>query len=194
MLNKIASKFTNRLLSQNIIEREYFDIYVYGFELLISFFLSTSTIVLIGIILGCIEQTIVFLAVFILLRSFSGGYHATTYSMCAIVTLFTYGLVIFLSSYVYINHLGYMLLGITGFLLLALFAPVEHPNKVTTRKQKLYHKLISLILFIAFLSVGIRMSTIKPILGNVVFYSLSADLLLLFVKNKRRKEKRNEIC
>ena len=193
MLNKIAVKVTNNLLLHNIITRESFDIYVYGFELLISFLFSTTTILFLGTILGCFYQTIAFLMVFILLRSFSGGYHAKTYSMCTIVTFATFGTVLLLSKYIFVDYIAYLTLGAIGIAILAIFAPIEHPNKKTTSDQKRWHKAISLVLFVVFISAGIWMITVQPVVGNTVFYSLIADLLLLFIKNRKGKEKNHEV-
>ena len=189
MLNIIAHKITNRLVSRSIVDGELFDIYVYGFELLLSFLFSTLMIAFIGAAVGCIYQTIAFLTVFILLRSFSGGYHADTYSKCTIVTFITFASVLLLSRLLQVNYFAYLLLGVTGIILLSIFAPIEHPNKKITSQRKKWHKIISLILFIGFLSAGIGIGTAYPIVGNAVFYSLTADLLLLFAKNKHGKEK-----
>lgn len=194
MLNKIAVKFTNNLLLHNSITREAYDIYVYGFELLISFLFSVTTILLFGTILGCFYQTVAFLIVFILLRSYSGGYHAKTYAMCTIVTFSTFGIVLLLSKYIFVNYIGYLILGAVGITILSIFAPIEHPNKKTSSNQKRRHKAICIILFVVFISAGIWMITVQPLVGNTVFYSLIADLLLLFIKNRKGKEKNHEVC
>lgn len=194
MLNKIAVKFTNNLLLHNSITREAYDIYVYGFELLISFLFSATTILLFGTILGCFYQTVAFLIVFILLRSYSGGYHAKTYAMCTIVTFSTFGIVLLLSKYIFVNYIGYLILGVVGITILSIFAPIEHPNKKTSSNQKRRHKAICIILFSVFISAGIWMITVQPLVGNTVFYSLIADLLLLFIKNRKGKEKNHEVC
>lgn len=80
MLNKMAVKITDKLVMKKIVSDDMADIYIYGFELLISFFFSTIGVLIIGIILGRFLQTLMFLATFILLRSFTGGYHANTYT------------------------------------------------------------------------------------------------------------------
>ena len=86
MLNKMAVKITDKLVMKKIVSDDMADIYIYGFELLISFFFSTIGVLIIGIILGRFLQTLMFLATFILLRSFTGGYHANTYAVCSLVT------------------------------------------------------------------------------------------------------------
>ena len=93
MLNKMAVKITDKLVLKKIVSDDMADIYIYGFELLISFFFSTIGVLIIGIILGRFLQTLMFLATFILLRSFTGGYHANTYAVCSLVTFSLFGVV-----------------------------------------------------------------------------------------------------
>ena len=90
MLNKSAKKITDMLLSHQVISGEQYDIYVYGFELLISFLFSTMLILIAGIIFNAFIRTLAFLVVFIILRSFTGGFHALTYAVCTVITLSTY--------------------------------------------------------------------------------------------------------
>ena len=70
MLNKVATKLTKTMLAYKIIAEDMFDIYVYGFELLLSFLFNTTIIMIAGILLGRILQTLLFLLIFVLLRSF----------------------------------------------------------------------------------------------------------------------------
>ena len=188
MLNKGAVRLANRLLTKGIISEDYFDIYVYGFELLISSILSTSIILLIGIILGKILQTIAFLITFSLLRSFTGGYHANSYWFCSVVTLSIFGSALLFSELVNINLFAYMILAVIGFTLLLIFAPIENPNKNLTLIQKRKFKIISLIVFVVLVLIGIFLRSVVDQVSNVIFWVLLADILLLFIKN--RKERR----
>ena len=191
MLNQIATKLSQRLLLKQVITADYFDIYVYGFELLISSLLSTSLILIFGILMGQLLQTITFLIVFILLRSFSGGYHANTYIFCSIVTFSCFGIVLLLSHFVTIHWGLYFLLAVVGILLLLTFAPIENPNKKITPAQRKKHKKTSVILFSVMVLLGLLLTIFFPSIGSTIFFTLIADLILLFIKTKR-KEKSNE--
>ena len=118
MLNKMAKKLSNRLLKNEVITEDVIDVYVYGFELIISSLVNTLVIILAGSLLGEIVQTMSFLFVFILLRSFTGGYHANTYTKCSIVTFSTYVTVLLLSHYINIPKFAYMILLILGVIIL----------------------------------------------------------------------------
>ena len=193
MLSKTANYLARRLLNNNVIKEDSFDIYVYGFELLISFLFSTLLVIASGIIIGKLLETLAFLVVFIFLRSYSGGYHAKKYSICTIVTLGVYAAVILLSSFINVNVVSYLLLGIVGFILLFLWAPIENPNKEITNKRKIIYKWISILLFVIFLVVGILFIQIYPQISNTVFFTLCADIILMLPEKLRKGDKKDVI-
>lgn len=190
MLNKIATSLAKKLISNKTISEEMYDIYVYGFELFISFLFSTTVVITCGVILNRISQTIAFLCVFIFLRSFTGGYHAKTYLFCSFVTLLTYGTVLLASSLIEVSIIYYALILIVGITLLIIFAPIKHPNKKIVPKQRIKHKIISLFLFFLFSTVGILLIKKSNVTSSAILFTLIADLVLLFIKN--RKEIKNE--
>ena len=151
MLNKMAVKITDKLVLKKIVSDDMADIYIYGFELLISFFFSTIGVLIIGIILGRFLQTLMFLATFILLRSFTGGYHANTYAVCSIVTFSLFGIVLLLAEFVFVPLYLYPILGLIGTIIMVWQVPIEHPNKKLSDDQKRKYKVISLVLFLMLL-------------------------------------------
>lgn len=193
MLNKIATKITKTMLASKIIAEDMFDIYVYGVELLLSFLFNTTIIMIAGILLGRILQTLLFLLIFVLLRSFTGGYHANTYGVCTFVTFLVYGGVLLLSELFVPSLLFYGVLTIVGVALLLAWVPIEHPNKKITEKKKSKYKHISLVLFLIFITVGALLCHADLQLNAVVFFTLTADLLLLFVKNRKKGENKHEV-
>ena len=186
-LNKIARKLTAKLLIQNIIPEDYADIYIYGFELLLSFMFSTSVIVLAGVLCGRLVQTIAFLVVFIVLRSFTGGYHALQYWFCSVVTFSIFGLVLLTSEFVEVSLIFYILLSVIGIVTIALMVPVENLNKPLSDGQKKKYKIISFSLFIIFVALGAVINYFDNSVGSVVFFTLITDLLLLFIKNRKER-------
>ena len=188
MLNRIAVSLSKKLLSCNTISEEIFDIYVYGLELLISSLFSTTVVLLIGILSGCILQTIAFLITFILLRSFTGGFHANTYLLCSVVTFSTFTIVLLLSKFVSVPFYAYLILAVSGLGIITWVAPVENPNKVLTASKKLRCKITSIVLFVILIFVGIFTTELLPSVSNAIFFTLLADIILLFIKNKKRKE------
>lgn len=82
----IAKKCTDFLLKHDAIDKSYASIYIYGFQLVISFTGCVSCIIALSRILNYFEQAIVFLLFFVPIRVFGGGYHAKTYRNCFFLT------------------------------------------------------------------------------------------------------------
>jgi len=184
MLNKTAASLANRLMLHGVITNDVLDIYIYGFELLLSFLFSTTLMVISGFLINKIPETIVFLTVFILLRSFTGGYHADTYAKCSISTLLIYGMVMLFSTYVKVGMIFYITLMIVGLIVIYDKAPVENPNKELTDQEKKKHRRTSLMLFSFFCLVGICTNVYINTIGATVWAALVVDLVLIFVKTK----------
>jgi len=197
MLYKVSERLTDRLITKGVITQENKDIYIYGFQLSISFLLSTISIILIGLLIGRLSETALFLIIYILLRSYSGGYHANSYIACFAITIGVYFSVILLSELISVNTISYIILSIIGIVLLALLAPVRNIHKKISSKDGIKYKIISLCLYIIFIVLGMFLSTKDVKLGNTVFFALCADLINLFPNCLRRntiKIKEEEKC
>jgi accessory gene regulator B len=184
MLNKLAAKISSKMLQRGVISGDMFDIYVYGFELVLSFLFSVAVMLFVGIVTNRILHTVLFLLVFITLRSFTGGYHANTYGVCFAVTISVFIVTILLAEYINICWWYYLLLLSVGLPLIYIFAPIEHHNKPLETNDKARCKMISTILFLSFNIVGMVFTKVNATLSPVIFFTLVFDLFLLFVKSK----------
>lgn len=190
MEHKVAVKLCRHLIDNQTIEKEYEDVYTYGLELLISFIISTSIILVIGLAINRIAETLIYFLVFISLRQFSGGYHADTYLRCKISTVLTYVLIIVLSEVTRLSIPHYILLFPLAMVLL-LQGPVENPNKPMTSYQHDRNKVISIAIFLLLFSISLIMFLLQYKMHSVFYYSLLSVLLLMIVaKYYSYKEKR----
>ena len=96
MLNKVSTLLAKKLAENLGEEKE--EIYIYGFELIISTFLGLASIMLFSGFMSEVLSGIVFFLVFIPLRLFAGGYHATTYGKCFIISNLSYMIILFLKN------------------------------------------------------------------------------------------------
>jgi accessory gene regulator B len=184
MLNKLAAKISSKMLQRGIISDEMFDIYVYGFELVLSFLFGVAVMLFIGIVSDRIFHTLIFLLVFVTLRSFTGGYHANTYGVCFMVTISIFVVTLLLSEYINISWWYYCFLLLIGVPIIYVVAPIEHPNKPLDMDDKARCKMISIILFLSFNTVGMVFTKVNVTLSAVIFFTLVFDLILLFYKSK----------
>ena len=107
------------------------EIYVYGFELIISSIIETGALLLVGFLIGKFVETILFLVSFSSIRFFSGGYHANSYFKCFAVTLVNYFLVLFI-----------MILSIQVFYIIWLQSYTFSLNIQTICIKKRHHHIV----------------------------------------------------
>ena len=185
MLERISEKTSDFLIRRGIVSRDSRDVYVYGFALLYSFLINTVVIMSAGIILGKVIETLMFLFIFVVLRSFTGGFHSNSFVLCTVITYSVYTAVMLLSTFrVHLVLFGILFVG--GFVCLFLVAPIEHPNKPISDKKKRQHKITSLVLFSFIAVAGIVINIYDMSYGSVIFFSLIADIVLLFIKNSKK--------
>lgn len=98
MLQTICNHISNQLVFSHIIKKEEQPIYDYGIYLTLMTLITTSTIVVLGFLLGKISLTIVFLFVLASMRHYSGGYHANRYWQCYLLSCMSYFTVMYLVS------------------------------------------------------------------------------------------------
>lgn len=87
MLEKISEKITNRLIRKKAISHDDREIYEYGLKQLITALTDVVSIVILGIIFRELSGSVIFLIAFMSLRSYSGGYHASTPAKCYVLTV-----------------------------------------------------------------------------------------------------------
>ena len=191
MLEKVSKSITNSLRKKGIVLDEFADVYQYGFELMLSFLIGTGLVIIAGIIVNRFIETLVFLIVFISLRSFTGGFHAMKYWICTVSTFGVYSLVMFVSSYVSVNFYVFYILFLIGSIILYIKAPVENPNKELTKKQKSKYKWISLALFFGLTLIGYVFVKSNSAISSTVYFTLIIDLVLMFVRTSKNKNFRN---
>lgn len=98
MLQTICHHISNRLVFSRIIKNEDQPIYDYGIYLTLMTIITTSTIAVLGFLLGKIGLTIVFLFVLASMRHYTGGYHANRYWQCYLLSCMSYCAVMYLVS------------------------------------------------------------------------------------------------
>lgn len=82
LLARLAGKIVNNLVHSGVIKEEDAEIYIYGINQILTSVLSVSSALIIGLIFGVFPEIAVFMAAYIPLRSFAGGYHAKTPLSC----------------------------------------------------------------------------------------------------------------
>lgn len=191
MITSIAENIAAFFVSKGIIPKQKQDVLRYGFELIISTLVGTLVILAAGAITGKFWYSVLFMAVFIPLRQYTGGYHADTYLQCNIKFIITFLILLFVFSIIPVQM--YMNVNcvctILSLLAVILFAPIDNKNKRLSLKKKRKFKKIS-ILFTIVLSVFLWIMFFynKTISLFIALTMLVVAVLMILGKTKNKME------
>ncbi len=86
MIEMLSKKVVSGLLKNHAICEEECGLYRYGCEIFLTMTLNTCFIFFQGILMDRLLETIIFIVCFIPIRTYAGGYHATSFFRCFILT------------------------------------------------------------------------------------------------------------
>lgn len=185
MIKRLAEKLAKFVCSHLNTPPEMVDVYRYGFEITISSILNMILVLCCGIIMGDVLASIVYLFVFILIRIFTGGYHATSYWRCNIVMvvsfLLTYALYrILIGIDTDIRILEAILLA--NGLPIIIFAPVKNPHKELTPKKAKKFRVISIVIYICLSALALAAILFEIQYGTLIIVTLTAVSVMILVE------------
>lgn len=149
-IDKVSEKIVSIIFSGN--ERYLKEVYAYGMSLILASTITTVFLLIIGLSIGCLVETVLFIICFSFLRIFTGGLHSKSYIMCNIYTI-----VIFLwtiSGYIFFNDFCgklsiYGPVMLLSILLIKKKAPIENTQKPIRPELYLFLKRKSLIVILS---------------------------------------------
>lgn len=142
---KLAEIVTNFFIRKSLIKDDERLLYNFCFEILLADILNLSVILILSFLFHRTLETLCYISSFILLRSFSGGYHAKRRLRCFTILIFSYSIFLVLlqfvplGAYVVFDTLVILISVITVYLL----APIENPNKHLTATEICFYKTAS---------------------------------------------------
>ena len=202
MIHQLAEGIATYFLKENIIEQDDMDTYIYGAEVLISGALGIVNILLVSILLDTFYQGILFLVIFIPIRMYTGGYHASSYFTCNIGFILVYILSILVGDLIGKWNLTSLLwiLVLAGLLIIFRYAPLENINKKIPISKVKRYKVIGCSLYIAYMAIAIAMCVemkqfeyipVSVETGEYINIIL-VTIVFLFVIGMRKEGKWNE--
>ena len=148
MFKSYASKITSFLIENKEINQDDYEVYKYGFEVLIAFIVNIAIVLSIGLLFNKIFYSIAFLICYCPIRQFAGGYHANNYTKCLLIFILIFILTINTSSNVdsQIYTLMIFIISTLSYTGIFILAPIEHRNNPLTLREIKKYKKISRIL------------------------------------------------
>lgn len=163
MFSSIAEKITIHLESNNAFKSDDRAIYQYGIQQGLSIMLNLSTTLLLGIVTGMIWESIIFLAAYMLLRRYAGGFHAKTPARCYIYSSVMVLLALLGIKYMCNSILISICMFIVGSLIIFLFSPIEDKNKpldaaeqLVYQKRTRFYLIVEVVLDMAMMCLGFK--------------------------------------
>lgn len=174
-------------------EEEDKEIYSYGVWVLLSTIFTSLEVLLLGLVLHSVVESIIYLLILMILRSYTGGYHATTSAKCNMLSIGCFvGSVVLSKGLVMLDSkvvLGIILLAVE--IIIFLKAPVEHENKPLSEKEKVQYRRYSI-----FLSLGICIAVVllydryvQEVTFTVVMMLLVGFMMVLELVLQRKDER-----
>jgi len=190
MISSLSQNILNSFIEQRIIREEDRNIYAYGAELAISYLLNLLTIVVVSIFMNMLIECIAFLVIFVPLKGYTGGYHASNYKICFVISCLAVTVILFVTKYIAVQadrNTLFLIMTIIG-VLICILGPIEDKNKPLTKNENTHfrHKIqfvlvIEYILAVIMSSFGQYKILFIFCSSFVITFGLS---LLGYIKNK----------
>lgn len=155
MISEISKRTAGFLSKNTIIETEYEEVYAYGIEILLSTILNFIVALTIALISHEFVACLLNLTAFVTIRIYAGEYHADTHWGCMTTLVGVLLIFIFVIKVISLKLMMILspILLIISAVVIFKYAPVEHPNKPLSDKNKLKlrrNALISLSMWTSF--------------------------------------------
>lgn len=147
LLSLVAERISDCLVTKNVVQSEYREVYTYGLSLILSTAFSIFTVLILAILLNNILSGILFVSIMMMIRFFCGGYHCKTYFSCWLCTNMI-ACAVFLAirflpkSSIYVN-LAMCVVTLLCAVFIFVFSPIENSNNPLSKAKRKKNMIIS---------------------------------------------------
>lgn len=190
LLARLAGKIVNNLVHSGVIKEEDAEIYIYGINQILTSVLNVSSALIIGLIFGVFPEIAVFMAAYIPLRSFAGGYHAKTPLSCYVFSVIMLIVVSIGLKYLHLADWVYYAVFVAATLVVLVLSPVEDRNKPLDEiEQKVYKRRTILIAAVELtLAMLLKLLMLDDLFIATAYSFVVLSLMLIAGKAKNRFE------
>lgn len=158
-MDKLLDRMVSYLKKDDI-DLDETEVIKYGLEIIILKFIFWMSSLSVGILMGCFIESVIYIALFTVLRSYAGGYHAKSRIKCFIQSMFTVivaMLLLKLAGTYYIFSILLFIPTVFFSILIWKFAPVDTKNKILESDENIKFKkktriILSLEIILAFIA------------------------------------------
>lgn len=189
MFSFISRKLVRLLLNKDVIQQENLEIYQFGIEQFLTTSLNVLTTLILGILFNEVFQGILFVIAFMILRAYSGGYHASTSVRCYLLSTFSIVAALSVMKFTEINNFICIGLLLLSGVVIILLSPVSTVNKpldniecVVYRKRSIFIWCVETFVALAFIGFDIEKVSVCIMLAQVLI-----SIALVFGQAQYRK-------
>ncbi len=175
-MEHLSIKLTDYILKKELIHKEDYAIYQYGFQCFLEVALSTVCSIVIALFLHMLPECLFFFLFFIPMRSFSGGLHLNTYFACFIGSCLILVSTLLAVKYFTVPIFISLILYIICAIVILSIGPVNHPNReVDPQENRIFLRKTYLTLLLSLLTAILFFA------ANNVRYMLLQAIVFLFI-------------
>lgn len=185
MICRISSKILTFISKYITITPEMKDVYQYGIEITISSILNATLVLLCSLFLGNIFAGLTYLFIFVFLRSFTGGYHATTYFRCNLTIVITFLITFILYKIITYYDVPLFVceaVALVNLIPIIIYSPVPNKHKSLTDAQKKRSYKLSLLIASALSLIGLILFTLEITIGAMIIITVTMVSVLILVE------------
>lgn len=176
MVQWLSSKIITFISKFMEISPDMREAYQYGVEITVSSIFNIILVLICSLALGDVLAGVIYLFIFIFLRSFTGGYHATTYLRCNItmvvtflITCISYKLIIYYELSLYICEA----IALIDLIPIIIFSPVANKHKPLSDTQRKRAYKLSLLIASVLSLIGLILYTLEISVGAMIIITVA---------------------
>lgn len=194
MLVYLSNHLVDFLLHKGAIRQEDRDIYVYGYQIIISSMFGIILVCILGVLLKRLPESLTFLVVFIITRQYCGGYHAGTFFKCCVLFIFSYLTILLLMKLIIDRIVIYQIICLLLIYIVTIFkyAPVENENKMLSDKTKALNRKKSIALSLFWSLIIIVLYSRAHVLFLIIILTLILVSIFILIVEFRKEGQEHE--
>ena len=181
MKERVSKAVVNWLLKDDEEKQKYYEIYLFGIDQMLGNIINILTAMIIGILFGELLRTIIFVTPFMVIRSYAGGYHASSTLRCYILT--NIAIIVVLSAMKFITFSSTFLgcLSVMNSMVILILAPVDTENKRLDEIECIHYRKKTIIVWSVEVVITIFCAILqyKLIAESVIFAQVVLSLSLI---------------
>ena len=190
MISFLCNRLAEFLCDKGIVSEDEKEIYVYGYEMIITTILGAVLVFAVALLTGRFAEALCFFIVFVITRQFCGGYHSQTRTMCSVTFMLCYTSVLFFNTilesiYTWFMHL---LILVPYFAVILGYSPIVNENKPLTDDEVIINHKKSIIVSVVWFVLSTILLMIMPILSSAMDLTLLVVAVLMMIEVVKRRE------